>query len=128
MLGMALALVLSFSGSSWAPQLERSSPVAKSAFELGFARVMGAMLQFRREPSLPRARELEQSDRDRLRAQTSLGDVAQQQALGAGIFAAMTMLVAHAPKQVRVLFDRDLHLGPALLPGGALGVGCGLDF
>jgi len=43
--------------------------------------------------------------------------------LGAAMFASMTFLAAHAPRPLRVLFDRRVHLGPAIFDGDGMGVG-----
>ena len=51
-----------------------------------------------------------------------------QQALGGVMFGVMSALVAHMPEPVRVIFDGDLRIAPALLPDAALGIGCGIRF
>jgi hypothetical protein len=44
-------------------------------------------------------------------------------ALGAAMFGAATVLSAHAPRPVRVVFDGPVHLGPAIFDGGGMGAG-----
>jgi hypothetical protein len=44
---------------------------------------------------------------------------------GVGLFGAAVIAAAHAPGPLRMVFDRNWHLGPALLDGGGLGVGFG---
>ena len=46
-------------------------------------------------------------------------------ATGIAMFGATTLLSAHAPKPLRVLFDRKIHLGPSVFDGGGLGAGIG---
>jgi hypothetical protein len=43
--------------------------------------------------------------------------------LGAAMFGATTILSAHAPRPVRVVFDGPVHLGPAIFDGGGMGAG-----
>ena len=56
-----------------------------------------------------------------------VGPNADPAALGFGlaVFAATTVLVARAPASVRMIFDSDLHLGPAILRDGGFGVAGG---
>jgi hypothetical protein len=45
-------------------------------------------------------------------------------ALGLAVFGAMTVLAAHMPPPLRVLFDdRRIHLGPAIFDDGGMGAG-----
>ena len=44
-------------------------------------------------------------------------------ALGLGMFTAMTMMAAHMPEPLRLLFDRRVHLGPAIFDDGGMGAG-----
>lgn len=44
-------------------------------------------------------------------------------ALGAAMFGATTILSAHAPRPLRVVFDGPAHLGPAIFDGGGMGAG-----
>ena len=39
------------------------------------------------------------------------------------MFAATTILSAHAPRPLRILFDGPVHLGPAIFDGGGMGAG-----
>jgi hypothetical protein len=41
---------------------------------------------------------------------------------------AMCVVAAHAPKPLRVLIDRRVHLGPARFDGGGMGAGIGARF
>ena len=62
-------------------------------------------------------------DRDRLvlfRGPQSQGGAI---AIGLGMFAATTILSAHLPRPLRVLFDGPVHLGPAVFDGGGMGAG-----
>ena len=62
-------------------------------------------------------------DRDRLvlfRGPQSQGGAI---AVGLGMFAATTILSAHLPRPLRVLFDGPVHLGPAVFDGGGMGAG-----
>ena len=62
-------------------------------------------------------------DRDRLvlfrGPQSQGGSIA----VGLGMFAATTILSAHLPRPLRVLFDGPVHLGPAVFDGGGMGAG-----
>ena len=51
-------------------------------------------------------------------------------ATGVSAFIASTMLAAHAPKKLRILFDGAIHVGPALFENGGMGMGVGgvLDY
>jgi hypothetical protein len=44
-------------------------------------------------------------------------------ALGVAMFGAATILSAHAPRPLRVLFDGRVHFGPAIFDGGGMGAG-----
>ncbi|MDB4969949.1 MAG: hypothetical protein JWN44_5638 [Myxococcales bacterium] len=44
-------------------------------------------------------------------------------ALGLAMFGTMTVLSAHMPRPVRVVFDGPVHLGPAIFDGGGMGAG-----
>ncbi|MCA1664677.1 MAG: hypothetical protein LC659_10475 [Myxococcales bacterium] len=44
-------------------------------------------------------------------------------ALGVGLFGATTMMAAHLPPPLRVIFDRETHLGPAIFDDGGMGAG-----
>jgi hypothetical protein len=48
--------------------------------------------------------------------------------LGAGfaLFTLSTIGSAHAPRRLRLLFDGPVHLGPAILDGGGMGMGIGV--
>ena len=62
-------------------------------------------------------------DRDRLvlfRGPQSQGGAI---AVGLAMFGATTILSAHAPRPLRVLFDARVHLGPAIFDGGGMGAG-----
>jgi hypothetical protein len=62
-------------------------------------------------------------DRDRLvlfRGPQSQGGAV---AFGLAMFAVTTILSAHAPRPLRVLFDARIHLGPAIFDGGGMGAG-----
>lgn len=63
--------------------------------------------------------------RDRDRLLLFRGPQAQGGAIGIGLamFAAATMLSAHAPPPFRILFDGPVHLGPAIFDGGGMGAG-----
>jgi hypothetical protein len=39
------------------------------------------------------------------------------------MFTAATILSAHAPRPLRVLFDGPVHFGPAIFDGGGMGAG-----
>ena len=43
--------------------------------------------------------------------------------LGLAMFGAMTLLSAHAPRSLRIVFDGPVHLGPAVFDGGGMGAG-----
>ena len=49
-------------------------------------------------------------------------------AIGLAMFGASTILSAHAPPPLRVLFDGPVHLGPAIFDGGGMGAGVGGRF
>ena len=44
-------------------------------------------------------------------------------ALGMAMFGATTILSAHVPRPLRVIFDGPVHLGPAIFDGGGMGAG-----
>jgi hypothetical protein len=44
---------------------------------------------------------------------------------GVAMFAAVTILAAHAPSFLRPLFDGPVHLGPAVFDNGGMGAGIG---
>ena len=46
-------------------------------------------------------------------------------AVGTSLFVGSMISAAHAPRRMRFLFDRSVHLGPALFPGGGMGAGVG---
>ena len=101
---------------------------APSYVETHSLQVAHAMLRF------PTVRSLEQQqnpldwyrDRDRL----SLFAPAQTQSAsyGVALFGAVTVLAAHAPRALQVLFTGPVHLGPAIFDGGGLGAGVGGRF
>lgn len=43
--------------------------------------------------------------------------------IGLAMFGVTTVLAAHLPRPFRVLFDRPVHLGPAIFAGGGMGAG-----
>jgi hypothetical protein len=62
-------------------------------------------------------------DRDRLvlfRGPQSQGGAV---AVGLAMFAATTIMSAHAPRALRFLFDQSVHFGPAIFDGGGMGAG-----
>jgi hypothetical protein len=68
--------------------------------------------------------------RDRDRLVLFRGPQAQGQAVAIGLamFGASTVLSAHAPRPLRVLFDGPVHVGPAIFDGGGMGAGVGGRF
>lgn len=44
-------------------------------------------------------------------------------AIGLAMFAATTIMSAHMPRPLRVVFDGPVHLGPAIFDGGGMGAG-----
>lgn len=62
-------------------------------------------------------------ERDRLLLFRGPQDPSSALALGAALFAATTLLSAHAPRPLRILFDGPIHLGPAIFDGGGMGGG-----
>jgi hypothetical protein len=65
--------------------------------------------------------------RDRDKLLLFRGPQPQGAAVGIGVamFGAATLLSAHAPRALRVLFDGPVHLGPAVFDGGGMGAGIG---
>jgi hypothetical protein len=61
--------------------------------------------------------------RDRLLLLRGAQDPNAALALGAALFGAVTMLSAHAPRPLRIVFDAPIHLGPAIFDGGGMGAG-----
>ena len=47
---------------------------------------------------------------------------------GVGVFMAAVLLSAHAPRPLRILFDRPFHLGPAIFDRSGIGIGFGGRF
>jgi hypothetical protein len=43
--------------------------------------------------------------------------------VGLAMFGATTLLSAHAPRPLRIIFDGPIHLGPAVFDGGGMGAG-----
>ncbi len=73
------------------------------------------------EDPLRRARE-----RDRLRLFRDPAVARPEHVAGwVGAFASASLLAAHAPAPLRVLFDQRIHFGPAVFDGGGVGVGVG---
>jgi hypothetical protein len=97
------------SGRARAPELFAPTPVKKEVRFFAAARITDD-LEMRR-------------DRDRLLL--FRGEQPQGAAVGLGIamFGTATLLAAHAPRPLRVLFDRPIHLGPAVFDGGGMGAG-----
>jgi hypothetical protein len=126
--GFALTLWLSFSGSTFVPLPAAPAPAQLNVFSQGYARVTGTMMQFRPTPTGAPPTDVDRMDRERRRALNTPGDMLWSQTLGAAMFGAMSALVAHAPGPMRLAFDGNLRVAPALLPDGALGVGFGLRF
>jgi hypothetical protein len=87
-----------------------ASPVKKKQMRFLVAAQGGDVLEVRR-------------DRDRL--VLFRGPQPQGAAVGIGLamFGATTILAAHAPRPLRVLFDGPVHLGPAIFDGGGMGAG-----
>lgn len=73
----------------------------------------------------PRADDLLELTRRRDRLLLFRGEqrTSQGTALGLGVFSAMTVMAAHLPPPLRVLFDRRIHLGPAIFDDGGMGAG-----
>lgn len=46
-------------------------------------------------------------------------------ATGVSMFAASALASAHAPRRLRLFFDKPVHLGPAIFQGGGMGAGVG---
>jgi hypothetical protein len=46
-------------------------------------------------------------------------------ATGLALFLGTTVMAAHAPRGLRVIFDGPVHLGPAVFNGGGMGAGIG---
>jgi hypothetical protein len=66
-------------------------------------------------------------DRDRLQL-FGVSENRSNAAYGVMMFAAATILAAHASAFARVLFDGPVHLGPAAFDNGGLGAGIGGRF
>ncbi len=63
-------------------------------------------------------------DRDRLLLFRETQPQGASVGLGLAMFGATTILSAHAPRPLRMFFDRPvLHLGPAVFDGGGMGAG-----
>lgn len=77
------------------------------------ARVERDMLVFEHSYTLEHMRE-----RDRLLLYNPPRGGDGAALLGAGLFSVAVVSAAHAPRPLRVLFDRRLHFGPAVFDGG----------
>jgi len=62
-------------------------------------------------------------DRDTLLLYGPPAGNATSVAAGIALFSTVVVAAAHAPAPLRVLFDRRLHVGPALFDGGGMGAG-----
>jgi len=93
-----------------------------------FTRVRADMLRFRPPAPLFPARDSDRIDAERLRQNSSAGDMIGSQAMGAAVFGAMSALLVHAPSQIRPVFDGNYRIAPALLLNGGLGAGFGARF
>jgi hypothetical protein len=62
-------------------------------------------------------------DRDRLLLFRGPQPQGASVALGLAMFTATTVLSAHLPRPLRILFDGPVHLGPAIFDGGGMGAG-----
>lgn len=93
-------------------------------------RVLDSVIVFAPQLSPEQQQDLLQYDlreRDRLRFLVG-GPTYGSLGYGALIFAATTILVARAPRQVQQVFVGKNRLGPAVLDSGGLGVGAVLSF
>lgn len=91
-----------------------------SYFEQHAARVEHDMLIFDRGYTLEQMRT-----RDQLRLAGATPGTSMSSTLGTGLFSAAVVSAAHTPPALQFAFDRSLHLGPAILEGGAMGAGFG---
>jgi hypothetical protein len=67
-------------------------------------------------------------ERDRLRLYGVTPGSPGANGFGAALFSATIVAAAHAPRPLRRIFDGRLHIGPAILDGGATGAGAGARF
>ncbi len=96
------------------------SPRAPSYFQEHSDRVERSFHHFRRGKALE---DLRARDQIRLYG-PALGGMGAA-ANGVAIFSSAVIGVAHAPRPVRILFDRRFHFGPAIFDQGGLGAGFG---
>jgi hypothetical protein len=92
--------------------------------------VMRAFLRFNLVPSGERAQDRLEPlrDRDALLLPAYRLPSLQSGALGAALLGAGVVFAAHAPGPLRAIVDGPVHVGPALLDGGGMGVGVGGTF
>ena len=121
---VTIVLLLGASTAASAEQNPRTAKVHLTFVELHSARVEKDLLQFKLQLRFVDALEVRR-ERDRLmlfRAPQSQGEAV---GIGLAMFAATTILSAHAPRPLRVVFDGPVHLGPAIFDGGGMGAGIG---
>jgi hypothetical protein len=95
-------------------------PRPASYFEQHALRVEHDLLHFNAPYTLAQLR-----DRDRLRLYGPTAGGPGSIAAGIGLFGGVVLGAAHAPGAARILYDRRVHLGPAIFDGGGMGAGVG---
>jgi hypothetical protein len=108
-------------GASLACRLDDSRlPHPTSYFEQHAALVAHDLMHFNQPYTLQQMR-----DRDTLLLYGPAAGGATSVASGIALFSTVVVGAAHAPAPLRLLFDRRMHLGPALFDGGGMGAGVG---
>lgn len=95
-------------------------PRPPSYFEAHELLVMHDMVSFNHSYTLDYLR-----DRDLLRLYGPTPGNSGSVADGIALFSTAVIAAAHLPGRARVLFDHNVHLGPALFEGGGMGAGVG---
>ena len=118
--GAALQCNLDGRGRPGQSSLTSPSPPPQSYFDSHAARVERNLLIFQNGYTIDQMR---QRDTFLLYGRPAGGPAATVG--GIGVFSAVVVSVAHAPTPLRPLFDRRLHVGPAVFDGGGMGAGIG---
>jgi hypothetical protein len=90
--------------------------------------VMHSMLRFRTVRGLEQQQNPLDWYRDRDHLALFAPSQTQSASYGVALFGAVTVLAAHAPRALQVVFAGPVHLGPAIFDGGGLGAGVGGRF
>jgi hypothetical protein len=100
----------------------------ESYVEAHSRQVWHSMLRFRTVRTVEQQQDSLDWYRERDRLSLFAPAQTQSASYGVALFGAITVLAAHAPRSLQVLFTGPVHLGPAIFDGGGLGAGVGGRF